>query len=78
MDNLEFEFEGCKFYNISKVWWDAATLFIYFYINRADIQCFYIYYSYRAPLLLSSLLSARWEGLLWGAEPRFEPGRATI
>ncbi len=23
-----------------KVWWHAATLFIYFYINRADIQYF--------------------------------------
>jgi hypothetical protein len=28
-----------------KVWWHHATLFIYFYINRADIQYFYIYYS---------------------------------
>ncbi len=25
-----------------KVWWHAATLFIYFYINRADIQYFYV------------------------------------
>jgi hypothetical protein len=34
-----------------------SFLFI-FYINRADIQCF-IYTTRRAPLLLSSLLSAR-------------------
>ncbi len=39
------------------VWWHAATLFIYFYINRADIHV--IYTTRRAPLLLSSLLSAR-------------------
>ncbi len=25
-----------------KVWWHAATLFIYFYINQADIQYLYI------------------------------------
>ncbi len=25
-----------------KVWWLAVTLFIYFYINRADIQSLYI------------------------------------
>ncbi len=41
-----------------KVWWHAATIFIYFYINRADIQ-YFIYTTRRAPLLLSSLLSAR-------------------
>ncbi len=36
-----------------------ATLFIYFYINRADIQ-YFIYTTRRVPLhLLSSLLSAR-------------------
>ncbi len=39
----------------------AATLFIYFYINLADIQnC--IYTTRSAPLLLSSLLSARGAG----------------
>ncbi len=58
-----------------KVWWHAATLFIYFYINRADIQ-YFIYTTRRAPLLLSSLLFRSVEGLLWGAEPRFELGPA--
>jgi hypothetical protein len=28
-----------------RVWWHADTLFIYFYIYRADIQYLYIYYS---------------------------------
>ncbi len=44
--------------NKNKVWWHAATLFIYFYINRSDLQ-YFINTTRRAPLLLSSLLSAR-------------------
>jgi hypothetical protein len=32
-----FYYEDCI---ILKDWWHAATLFIYFYINRADIQYF--------------------------------------
>ncbi len=39
-----------NFFSI-KVWWHAATLFIYFYINRADIQ-YFINTTRRAPLLL--------------------------
>ncbi len=31
--------------------WHAVTLFIYFYINRADIQ-YFIYITRRVPLLL--------------------------
>jgi hypothetical protein len=38
---------------ILRGWWHAATLFIYFYINRADIQ-----HVLCIPLLLNSLLSA--------------------
>ena len=29
-----------RMHNNLKVWWHAATLFIYFYINRAYIQYF--------------------------------------
>jgi hypothetical protein len=36
-----------SFYNL--VWWHAATLLIYFYINRVDIQ-YFIYTTRRAPL----------------------------
>jgi hypothetical protein len=31
-----------KAFDFLKVWWHASTLFIYFYINRADIQYLYI------------------------------------
>jgi hypothetical protein len=57
-----------------KVWGHAATLFIYFYIYRAYIQ-YFIYYSYSTTLdVLTAFRSV--EGLLWGAEPRFELGPA--
>jgi hypothetical protein len=43
LSNLSSAFKLKVFLN---VWWQAATLFIYFYIDRADIQYFtYIYYS---------------------------------
>ncbi len=48
-------------------------LFIYSYINRADIQ--YIYFSLSTTLVV--LIAFRSiEGLLWVAEPKFEPGPA--
>ncbi len=50
--------------------------FIYFYINRVDIQCLYTVYYSSSTLLLSSWLPLGVEGLLWGAEPRFELGPA--
>jgi hypothetical protein len=56
------------------VWWHAATLFIYFYINRVDIQCF-IYTTPRVPSCCPHGFRSA-EGLLWGAEPRFELGPA--
>ncbi len=48
-----------------KVWWHAATLFfIYFYINRVDIQCLYILLVEYGTLLLSSWLPlGRWSPL---------------
>jgi hypothetical protein len=66
----------CKYtYNI-KVWWHAATLFISFYINRAYIPYViqYIILVERHSLYPHSFRSV--EGLLWGAEPRFELGPA--
>jgi hypothetical protein len=46
------------FYKYYKVWWHAATLFIYFYINRGDIQYFFIYCTTRrAPLVSCPALS---------------------
>jgi hypothetical protein len=63
-------------WNLLRVWWHAVTLFIYFYINRAYIQ-YFIYTTRREPLLISSLLPlSTVEGLLWGAEQRFELGPA--
>ncbi len=59
---------------MSKIWWHAATLFIYFYINRADIQYFYILLGENHSCYLHCFRSV--EGLLWGAEPRFELGPA--
>jgi hypothetical protein len=47
------------FFILIKVWWHAATLFIYFYINRADntyVHVQHIFTSRRVPLLLPSLL----------------------
>jgi hypothetical protein len=60
--------------HLFKVWWHTATLFIYFYNNRSNIQYLYIllieYYSCY-PHCFRSV-----ESLLWGAEPSFEPGPA--
>ncbi len=51
-----------------------TTLFIYFYINRADIQYLYIvlveYHSF------FFIASAQWASSAWGAEPRIEIGSA--
>jgi hypothetical protein len=55
---------------VLKVWWHAATLFIYFYIIRADIQYLYILLGEYHSSYLHCFRSV--EGLLWGAEPRFE------
>ncbi len=60
-----------------KIWWHAATLFIYFDINRADIQylIFHIFYSLNTALVV--LIAFRSvEGLLWGAVSRFKLGPA--
>ncbi len=60
--------------HLFKVWWQAAILFIYFYINRANIQYLYkllIEYHSCYPHCFRSVKS-----LLWGAEPRFELGPA--
>jgi hypothetical protein len=55
-----------------KAWWHTATLFLfYFYIIRAEIQYFYIYYTRRVPPCCPHGFRSV-EGLLWGAEPRFE------
>ncbi len=54
-DHLSFDCLGAGTVNL-KVWWHAATLLIYFYINRAVIQYLYILLAeYPVPLLLSSL-----------------------
>jgi hypothetical protein len=45
--------------------------FIYFYINRVDIQCLYIYTTRRVPYCCPRGFRSV-EGLLWGAESRFE------
>ncbi len=50
-------------------------LFIYFYINRADIQYFFIYTTGRVPSCYPHCFCSV-EGLLWGPEPRFELGPA--
>jgi hypothetical protein len=47
--------EGKLFFLFLNVWWHAAALFIYFYINRAYTQ-YFIYNSRRVPLFISSLL----------------------
>ncbi len=65
----------CSERNFLKVWWHAATLFIYFYMNRADIQ-YFIYTTRRSTTLVVLIAFRSVEGLLWGAEPRFEPGPA--
>ncbi len=62
--------------NFLKGWWHAATLFIYFYINRAYGTCNILYiilveFPSWSPHCFRSV-----EGLLWGAEPRFELGPA--
>ncbi len=67
-------------YFFLKVWWHAASLFIYYYINRAYIQ-YFIYYTRRMPFLISSLLllgrgpplgcraqacrTASWRAIIW-------------
>jgi hypothetical protein len=57
-----------------KVWWQAATLFIYFTLSEHTYNI-YIYNSLRtASCNLHRFCSV--EGLLWGAEPRFELGPA--
>ncbi len=52
----------------------AATHLIYYYINRADIQYLYILLGEYHSCYLHCLRLV--EGLLWGAEPRFELGPA--
>ncbi len=57
------------------VWWQAATLFIYYLSLSEHTYNIYIYNSSRtASCCLHSFRSV--EGLLWGAEPRFELGPA--
>jgi hypothetical protein len=58
----------------SKVWWHAATHFLFIF---TDIQCLYIGTICRVPVpscCRHGFCSV--EGLLWGAEPRFELGPA--
>ncbi len=59
---------------IKQVWWHAATLFIYFTLIEHTYNL-YIYNSSSAVSCFPHSFRSV-EGLLWGAEPRFELGPA--
>jgi hypothetical protein len=75
-DTTDSIFDLHNYFFVLKVWWHAATLFIYFDIYRAYIQ-YFLYIILVECHSWSPHCFRSVEGLLvWGAEPRFELGPA--